>query len=186
MKKRSAALPPTSRLLSGSALCASAARAIAFQTLQLADHRTRSVVLGAGQSFLAAVVLALGVLREPRARLARADMELLNSVTEHVEDFYIRWGQDAAFVRIFAELRDRVRSVFQEGSGSGTRGLDPRIDAGGLGSACDGVGQTVQDGAISVVATGLDAVVDFDMDIFGGRELWNLVDADFSGWGSGN
>ncbi|SPO01421.1 uncharacterized protein DNG_04096 [Cephalotrichum gorgonifer] len=186
VKKRSAALPPTSRLLRASALCASAARTIAFQTLQLADRRIRSTVLSASQPFLAAVVIALGVLREPETRLARADIELLNSVTEHVEDFYVRWGQDAAFVRIFAELRDRIMSVSREGSGRGTHGLDTRIDARGMGSACGGAGQMAQQGAVSEVSMGLDAIVDFDMDIFGGRELWNLVEADFSGWASGN
>ncbi|KAK4044092.1 putative transcriptional regulatory protein [Parachaetomium inaequale] len=217
VKKRWATLPPSSasRLLRGAALCASAARAIAVQTLQLADrHHTRAAaaaapLLGPGQPFLAAVVLALGVLREPRARLARADAELLGSVTEYLGDVYARWGQDEGFVRLFGELRERVGAVLREGrgagSGAGARaglgaaaahggGLDQRMgDAGGgsvvgLVPSYDGAGQMGQHGGAmqAEVAMGLDAVVDFDMEIFGGRELWNLMEVDWSGWGGGN
>lgn len=177
VKKRSANLPDHSHLLSGAALCASAARSIAFQALQLADRRTPSVVLGAGQSFLAAVVLALGILRDPRGRLARADVELLSSVTLYLEDFYIRRGQDRNFIHIFTELRDRIVSVFREDFA-----LDPGLsmvsgNGGGLGSALEAVEVGMKTGAM---LEGPDATEEFDIGIFGRRELWNFISDDAS------
>lgn len=195
IQKRSAALPPASasRLLRGPALCAGAARAIAVQTLQLADRRrsTHSTVLGAGQAFLAAVVLAFGVLREPASRLARADVELLCSVTEHVEEFYLQWGQDEAFVGIFGQLRERVLSVFRDGGGGGLRagagGLHQRgSGVGEPGEECDGLAQGAHQGhgAVSMPLMGLNALMDFDMGLIGGPEFCNLIEADFACWGA--
>jgi hypothetical protein len=31
----------------------------------------------------------------------------------------------------------------------------------------------------------MNGLMDFDMDVFGGLEFWNLMEGDFSGWEAG-
>ncbi len=136
-------------------------------------------------------MLAFCVLREPASRLAKADVELLCSLTEHVEEQYLCWGQDETFVGIFGQLRERVTAVVREGGpggfGSGAPGgLKPGMDATIRrdDEERSGLGQTAPQGAVPVPPMGLDALMDFDMDIIGGPELYSLIEADFSCWGA--
>ncbi|OQD63392.1 hypothetical protein PENPOL_c009G03361 [Penicillium polonicum] len=106
-------LPSHPRLLDGASICASAARSIVTRSLQLADIRLRSTLLAAPPIYLAAVVLTLGVLRQPNSRLVRSDVELLASATEFVEAWYLRRGFGLAFTQTWTQLRERVVSIFQ-------------------------------------------------------------------------
>ena len=76
--------------------------------LELADHGIHSLILSGTQLFLAAVVLALHVVKNPSKRLVRSDLELLNSATEHLETQFSRGGQHPNFVRGFETLRTSV------------------------------------------------------------------------------
>jgi hypothetical protein len=111
-------LPSHSRLLDGASICASAARSIVTQSLQLADIGLRSTLLAAPPTYLAAVVLALSALRQPHSRLVRSDVELLASATEFVEAWYVHRGLGHAFTQTCTQLRERVISIFQRPDGS--------------------------------------------------------------------
>ncbi|KAK8078863.1 hypothetical protein PG994_002670 [Apiospora phragmitis] len=102
------------RLLQSQNLAIAAGRALVRQVLDLADARVDSQVFTITQPFLAAVVLALHVLRHPRRRMARADCELLSEATRYCEDQYRRLRQDPAFIRGCAILRERVQAVCRE------------------------------------------------------------------------
>ncbi|KAJ5656713.1 hypothetical protein N7507_008663 [Penicillium longicatenatum] len=111
-------LPSHSRLLNGASICASAARSIITQSLEMADSRLQSALLAAPPTYLAAVVLALGVLRQPNNRLVRSDVELLASATELVETWYLQRGFELTFTQTCTHLRERVVSIFQRSDGS--------------------------------------------------------------------
>ncbi|KAI1866764.1 hypothetical protein JX265_001137 [Neoarthrinium moseri] len=151
------------RLQNGAMICASAARATITQTLHLADQGVRSpAILGATPPFLAANILALTILRQPARRLARADLELLNLATEHVEDHFSRWvrGRDAeSFVEGCAVLRDRIGEAFAKyhaspsgsvgvvgGQGPAATPLTADTAGTGSGDAYARNGEPVQDG----------------------------------------
>ncbi|KAJ5950046.1 hypothetical protein N7454_001630 [Penicillium verhagenii] len=106
------------RLLSGASICANAARSIITQSLQLADSRLQSTLVPAPPTYLATVILALGVLRQPNNRLVRSDVELLASATEFVETWYLQWGFAHDFTQTCTDLRGRVVSIFQSSDGS--------------------------------------------------------------------
>lgn len=112
ISKHAQVLPSYSRIVNGAAICASAARATVTQMLNLADQGVRSVMLGATPLYLAAVVLALSILRQPARRLARADLELLNLATEQVEDYFSRWISNKDFIRGCSLLREQVSTAF--------------------------------------------------------------------------
>ncbi|OQD78871.1 hypothetical protein PENANT_c074G00142 [Penicillium antarcticum] len=106
-------LPNYFRLLDGASICANAARSIVAQSLHLADSRLRSMLLAASPTYLAAVVLALGVLQQPSSRLVRSDVEILASATEFVESWYLHRGFSFAFTQTCTQLRERVVSIFK-------------------------------------------------------------------------
>ncbi|KAJ5930864.1 hypothetical protein N7466_006357 [Penicillium verhagenii] len=111
-------IPNHSRLLSGASICANAARSIITQSLQLADSRLQSTLLPAPPTYLATVILGLGILRQPNNRLVRSDVELLASATEFVETWYLQWGFSHDFTQTCTDLRERVVSIFQNADGS--------------------------------------------------------------------
>ncbi|KAJ6178752.1 hypothetical protein N7519_009213 [Penicillium mononematosum] len=111
-------LPSHPRLLDGASICANAARSIVTRSLQLADMRLRSTLLAAPPTYLAAVVLTLGVLRQPKSRLVRSDVELLASATEFVEAWYLYRGFGLAVTQTWTQLRERMVSIFQRQDGS--------------------------------------------------------------------
>lgn len=120
IEKRSKDIPAVSRLAGGASICVHAARSIVLNTLQLADIGVRSSLVGLPQTFLAITVLALGILRQPRNRLARPDLELLTSASEHIEACYRLLGQSASFIAIMLRLRTRVAAAVQRAAAAGT------------------------------------------------------------------
>ncbi|KXJ86475.1 fungal-specific transcription factor domain-domain-containing protein, partial [Microdochium bolleyi] len=78
------------RLINGADLCLNAARYIITEATQLADECERSVLLGANPMLVSSMVLALGVLRQPTRRLARADLQLFHLGLELVEEYLSR------------------------------------------------------------------------------------------------
>lgn len=84
VNKRGQEQPDIKRLLGASSQCVNAARSLITLTLQLADAGVQSTLIAVPQTFLASVVLALSILRSPRSRLARSDVELLTSATSYL------------------------------------------------------------------------------------------------------
>ncbi|KAK7993682.1 g protein-coupled receptor protein [Apiospora arundinis] len=102
------------RLLQSQNLAIAAARSLIKQILDLADGRVNSQIFTGTQPFLAAVVLALSIMRNPRKRMARADLELLSEATEYCEDQFHRVHQDPDFIKGCSILRERVQSICRE------------------------------------------------------------------------
>lgn len=102
------------RLLQSQHLAIAAARSIAKLVLDLADNQVDSHIFTPTQPFLAAVVLALHIMRNPRKRMARADLELLSEATGYCEDQYRRLKQDPDFIRGCTILRERVQAVCRD------------------------------------------------------------------------
>lgn len=84
-----------------------------MQSLQLADGGLESTMLAIPVTYLAVVVLALCILRQPTSRLARSDVELLASATEHVETWHLQRGFGFPFTQACIHLRDQVMRLFQ-------------------------------------------------------------------------
>lgn len=101
-------VPSYARLLQAENICVGSARATVRQLLELADCEVHSLLFSGTQLFLAAVVLALHVVKNPGKRLVRSDLELLVTSTEHLEAQFARGGQHPGFVRGFATLRTSV------------------------------------------------------------------------------
>lgn len=131
VRKHAAAIPTWRRLSGAAGICTTAARAMATRALQLADHGVRSVLLGATAPFLASVVLAVHVLRQPGTRLARADLELFGLATDQLRDHYARWVPGAAFVDAGAALRQRLDAIMRPHGG----GAAAAVAAGGAAGA---------------------------------------------------
>ncbi|KAK8062561.1 hypothetical protein PG997_014658 [Apiospora hydei] len=102
------------RLLQSQNLTIAASRNLAKQVLDLADSSVNSQIFTPTQPFLAAVVLALNILRNPRKRMARADLELLSEATGYCEDQYRRLRQDPDFIRGCTILRERVQTICRD------------------------------------------------------------------------
>lgn len=102
-------LPSYLRLLQSQNLSIAAARSMAHQVLEIADHVVSSKHLFAPtQPFLAAVVLGLNVLKNPGKRMIRSDVELLVGTTEYIESFYRKTGQSTEFVKGCERLRTSI------------------------------------------------------------------------------
>ncbi|KAK8063621.1 hypothetical protein PG996_008273 [Apiospora saccharicola] len=104
------------RLLQSQNLAIAAARSVAKLVLDLADNEVESQIFTPTQAFLAAAVLALHILRNPRKRMARADLELLSEATGYCEEQWRRLRQDPDFIRGCTILRERVQAVCRDGS----------------------------------------------------------------------
>ncbi|GAC94359.1 transcription factor [Pseudozyma hubeiensis SY62] len=111
VQKRALELADIGQLLGAASQCVGAARSLIHLNLQLADSGIHSTLVGVQQIFLASIVLALSILRSPRSRLVRSDVELLTEATSHVESCYESWGYPAAFLTIFSRLRDRTTAI---------------------------------------------------------------------------
>ncbi|KAK8112891.1 fungal-specific transcription factor domain-containing protein [Apiospora sp. TS-2023a] len=103
------------RLLQSQHLAIAAARSVAKLVLDLADNGVESQLFTPTQAFLAAAVLALHILRNPRKRMARADLELLSEATGYCEEQWRRLRQDPDFIRGCTLLRERVQAVCRGG-----------------------------------------------------------------------
>ncbi|EPS31225.1 hypothetical protein PDE_06180 [Penicillium oxalicum 114-2] len=170
--RHSPQLPILKRVLDGAITCANAARTIVTQSLQLEDRGLKSTLLSISPTYLAAVILALGALRQPTSRLVRSDVELLASATEYVEAWFSQRGFGPAFTQTCVQLRERVAYAFASPRCDDDRGThqnqhlarragEPRGPAG------DSSGMGPFGG-------------------FGFEELWNLTDLDFMVYGEEN
>ncbi|KAK8029801.1 hypothetical protein PG993_011092 [Apiospora rasikravindrae] len=102
------------RLLQSQNLAIAASRGLIKQVLDLADNGVNSQIFTPTQPFLAAVVLGLHIMRSPRKRMARADLELLSEATGYCEDQYRRLRQDPDFIRGCTILRERVQTICRD------------------------------------------------------------------------
>lgn len=110
-------LPSYLRLLQSQNLSIAAARSMARQVLEIADHVVSSKHLFAPtEPFLAAVVLGLNILKNPGKRMIRSDVELLVGTTEYIEAFYRKTGQSTEFIKGCETLRNSIlQAVATEG-----------------------------------------------------------------------
>lgn len=116
-------LPSYLRLLQSQNLSIAAARSMARQVLEIADHVVSSKHLFAPtQPFLAAVVLGLNVLKNPGKRMIRSDVELLVGTTEYIEMFYRKTGQSTEFIKGCERLRNSILEAVATEGQSPTQG----------------------------------------------------------------
>ncbi len=127
VKRLGSSLPSYVRLLQSENICITAARATVRQVLELAEQGIHSLLLSPTQLSLAAVVLALHIVKNPGKRLVRSDLELLITATEHLEAQFRRGGQHPSFIRGFETLRTSVSAAtdmeqqHQQGTAPGIR-----------------------------------------------------------------
>ncbi|CAK7210579.1 hypothetical protein SEUCBS140593_000878 [Sporothrix eucalyptigena] len=119
------------RLLQGENLCTIAARATVHRVLELADHGLHTHLLSPTYSFQAAIVLSLHILRSPGKRMVRSDLELLMSVTQHLETLYARVGQHPGFTNGLEILRTSVAAAVEQHGG----GVNLRQSTAGSGAS---------------------------------------------------
>ncbi|KAF3401699.1 hypothetical protein F1880_010119 [Penicillium rolfsii] len=191
--KNITSLPHHARLLDGALICANAARTIVTQSLQLEDSGLNSALLSVSPTYLAAVVLALGVLRQPTSRLVRSDIELLASGTEYVENWFLQRGVGKAFTQTCTHLRERIMSVFQRGVGrDGHKGVGTAHVAGSVepgyemvdGQQLGGSGEQVLHSVDGGNKSSLQGMVTSNMgeqgtSFFGGFDLEDFWNMDF-------
>lgn len=137
-------LPSYPRLLQSQSLSTAAARAMAHQVLEMADHCRDGVfpsrhIFAPTQPFLAAVVLGLNVLKSPAKRTVRSDVELLVGTTEYIESFYRRVGQSVEFVQGCARLRNSIlEALAAEGQSTAPGGRHDQAPAVPAAGGTDG------------------------------------------------
>lgn len=145
--------------------------------LNLADQGVRSVILGATPLYLAAVVLALSILRQPARRLARADLELLNLATEQVEDYFSRWIPNKEFIRGCSLLREQVSLAFHQFAAESRMGTNQKIrDSSTLPL------ERPEDADAALPNTAQAQSDDWPEELFEGLqfdELWDIMGSDF-------
>ncbi|KJR88126.1 uncharacterized protein SPSK_07103 [Sporothrix schenckii 1099-18] len=131
-------LPSYARLLQAENICTATARATIHRVLsdsedglERSHDAAATLLVSSTQLFLAAVVLALHIVKNPTKRLVRADLELLITATEHLELQFSRGGQHPAFVRGFETLRTSVAAAVS----SSVEEEQRRSGAGGSGGA---------------------------------------------------
>ncbi|KAF7719146.1 Fungal Zn(2)-Cys(6) binuclear cluster domain-containing protein [Penicillium ucsense] len=180
--------PILSRLHTGATTCAHAARSIITQSLHLEDnnldqnhshsHNYRSTLLSVSPTYLAAVILALVVLRQPRSRLVRSDVELLASATEFVE------GCVSVSASVSASLSGPAPAP-NPSSNTLPRPSHPNPATRDNGHSQESVhglhAQTAIANSTQATATATAFFSGFDFE-----ELWNLTDLDFMVHGEEN
>ncbi|PKS08476.1 hypothetical protein jhhlp_004859 [Lomentospora prolificans] len=132
VKRLGSKLPSYMRLLQAENICTASARAVVRHVVELDDHGIQSHISSVTQPSLAAVVLALHILKNPSKRLIRSDLELLITVTEYIEAQFRRGGQHPTFIRGFETLRTSVLAAVevnrQPGLSKPAASLYPRQD----------------------------------------------------------
>lgn len=112
LKRHQTSLPSYGRLANTAHICSAAARSTVHDALYFADLG-ETVLSTTSPVFLSAIILALGILRQPSRRVARADLELLSLATELVEGSFSRWARDSAWPSIGTLLCQRVTAFFE-------------------------------------------------------------------------
>lgn len=163
------------RLLQSQGICTAAARAMAHQVLEMADEgvATSQHLSTPTQPFLAAVALALHILKNPGKRTVRSDVELLRGTTEHVESVYRALGQAPQFVEGCRRLREGVVAAVQSSARSG----QTSHVSGGRGEAISNM--AVAGGDMSTQAA-IDAA--YSLEPYEGvslEEMWYSMSSDF-------
>lgn len=116
-------LPSYLRLLQSQNLSIAAARSMARQVLEIADHVVSSKhVFAPTQPFLAAIVLGLNIVKNPGKRMIRSDVELLVGTTEYIEAFYRKTGQSIEFIKGCERLRNSILEAVASESQSPIQG----------------------------------------------------------------
>lgn len=113
VKKHGSKLTNNLRLLQNQNICIGAARSIIKQVLELADHNIHSLIFTTTQPFLAAIVLALNILKNPQKRMGRSDMELVITGTEYARDHYQRIGQHEEFIQAASQLPEKLNAALE-------------------------------------------------------------------------
>lgn len=178
MKRHGTQLPAYLRLLQSENICTAAARATVRQILELADHNIQSHILSGTQLLLAAVVLALHVLKNPGKRVVRSDLELLVAATEHLEAQFTHAGQHPNFIRGFETLRNSVMAAAtmdqrynSTNRAPGSAGSRPELDLVGSSNNAAALG----DQSLSMPGMMSDTMF-FDMaDDIPLEELWGSI-----------
>jgi hypothetical protein len=174
--------------LSGANICISAARTIVTNVLQHADAGVRSVLLSSPQMFLATVVLALAILRQPSSRLSPSDVGLLESATEYMSKWWGDWGMSTAFTQIFTLLKERVTFAFHDrakGDSGRPQAASSGENGGPSGSHVSGKQQSGVNGdGVAIMPPGQylggpDMMVNDPFPNFELENLWAMMDSDF-------
>lgn len=132
VKRLGPKLPSYARLLQSENICTGAARSTVRHVLELADHGFHSLITSATQLFLATIVLALHIVKNPNKRLVRSDLELLITATEHLEQYFSRGGQHPSFVSGFETLRTSIIAAANMEQRIGPAKLTPTADPGSV------------------------------------------------------
>lgn len=107
--------PSKIRLKGGEIICVKSARSIARLMMELADRKADSRILTVGPAMLACIVLGIYITKNPANRMQAADLELLKACAMHVEDQYLKSGQDEVFahgvVTIYEEVKKYINIV---------------------------------------------------------------------------
>ncbi|KAH9903930.1 fungal-specific transcription factor domain-containing protein [Xylariomycetidae sp. FL2044] len=135
IKRYPSSLPSQGRLFQSQNIAIAAARNLVKQVLELADHGVQSQIFTVTQPFLAAVVLALNILKNPHKRMARSDLELLVEATEYCEDQYRRLEQNPDFIKGCEILRETVKGVYQSTARDRRESTSTFQDAGSVTSS---------------------------------------------------
>ncbi|KAK2025682.1 fungal-specific transcription factor domain-containing protein [Colletotrichum zoysiae] len=202
------------RLRRGAEICIGSARTIVRLVGEIADDSTptprprggmfaeaphtksESIIFTITQPLIAAVALALHILKQPSSRLARSDLELLGTAAQYAEEQFTKISQNPRFIQACSALQSNMSEIVsghrqQQGS---TNPLPPEF----VRAEC----AVMEDS--NPGATGVDMdMMDFELpdltgmfteisntDLFGGvrlEHLWGMLGADGQfGDGSGS
>lgn len=120
--------PARFRLKGGEMICIKSARSIARLMMELADRKTESRIVTTGPAMLACIVLGIYITKNPTNRMQAADLELLKACATHVEDQYLKFGQNEQFahgvITVYEEVKKYVYLVHNSSSN-----IDPALMA---------------------------------------------------------
>ncbi|KAK2055592.1 fungal-specific transcription factor domain-containing protein [Colletotrichum caudatum] len=117
------------RLRRGAEICIGSARTIVRLVGEIADDstptprprggvfgeaphaRSESVIFTITQPLIAAVALALHILKQPSSRLARSDLELLGTAAQYAEEQYTKISQNPRFIQACSVLQSNMSEI---------------------------------------------------------------------------
>lgn len=193
MRHASRRLPSYLRLLQTQNLSIAAARSMARQVLDIADHVVSSKhIFAPTQPFLAAVVLGLNILKNPGKRMIRSDVELLVGTTEYIEMFYRKTGQTTEFIKGCERLRNSILEAVATDGQTPVQGrkesqtadqitqLCPTTNTGSNGEARDPGGVDIHMSGIEPLMASREGVPFFEAyEEITLEQLWTSMSTDF-------
>ncbi|KAK1569890.1 fungal-specific transcription factor domain-containing protein [Colletotrichum navitas] len=117
------------RLRRGAEICIGSARTIVRLIGEIADDSTptprprggifdeaphtmsESIIFTITQPLMAAVALALHILKQPSSRLARSDLELLGIAAQYAEEQYTKVSQNSRFIQACSVLQSNMSEI---------------------------------------------------------------------------